>query len=145
MTKNNGTAPKTAVQNEPKTAQAGKEAAAQAPKATVIVSQTVKADEKAAPQAKPPADTPRANVGDVIANIQRKYDILQKLEELRETKKELLAFKFGTSGMREQFQMTDGGSNHFQTHNADFIKAVYNLCLDTVTAKIEQAETEILD
>lgn len=85
----------------------------------------------------------KRTISDVIKFVQNKTVILQKLEILNQTEKNLDSFNLGTDGVKDTLQIVDGEGNKFQTNNTPIIEKVIQVLKSEIEMKRENAEKEL--
>jgi len=93
-----------------------------------------------------PFNQPSSNMTmeEATERIGKKFDAVQKLESLRETKRNISSFRVGDDGIRTEIRIKDIQGRDFITTNADLLKAVIDTCIKVVDNKISLVEKEIL-
>lgn len=80
---------------------------------------------------------------EVMKLVQTKFAVLEKLEVLNQTEKNLDSFNLGKDNMRDQLQITDGEGNKFQTFNSSIIEKVIEVLKSEIADKRTRTEFEL--
>jgi len=88
-------------------------------------------------------ESKKRNIFEVIKFVQNKGVILQKLELLSQTEKNLDSFNLGKDGVKDNLQIMDGEGNKFQTYNTSIIEKVIDVLKIEIGDKRATAENEL--
>lgn len=94
--------------------------------------------EKHAKNAKP------LNVVEALIRVSDSKAIADRLEFLRDTRKELSTFTLGKDGLNDELIIRDGERNSFVSHNTNTIKLVLEMLKTELDRKILETEAELM-
>ena len=84
------------------------------------------------------------NVADALVKIQEAKAISEKLEFLRDTRKQLSSFALGNSGLAASFELKDNSGQSFKSTNTETLELVLNLLKTELDGKIQATEKTLL-
>jgi hypothetical protein len=80
---------------------------------------------------------------DRILKIQQLADLVERHDNLLESKKKIDSFKFASDGQRDSLTIEDSRGNEFTTSNSAVIMACVALIKSTLTEKIAEVDGQI--
>ena len=83
-------------------------------------------------------------IADALVKISEGKALAERVEFLRNTRKELSDFSLGSDAIREELILRDGEGKTFTSHNSDTIKLVLLTLKNELDDMIQNSETELL-
>ena len=90
-------------------------------------------------------ETKPLNVADALVKIQEAKAIAEKLEFLRDTRKQLSSFALGNSGLAASFELKDNSGQTFKSTNTETLELVLGLLKSELDNKIQTTEKTLLE
>ncbi len=84
------------------------------------------------------------NIADALVKIAEGKALAERVEFLRNTRKELSDFSLGSDNIREELVLRDGEGKTFTSHNSNTIKLVLTTLKNELDDMISASETELL-
>ncbi len=108
---------------------------------TVIKQEETKAEETQFTVIEEPK---KRTLSEVMKLVLNKAVVLEKLEKLNQTEKNLDSFNLGKEGMLDNLQIVDGSGNKFNTNNSGIIEKVIFTIKNEIELKRTEAEQELI-